>query len=88
MCISLGTALVVSSVVGAGASLATGIMASKNKPKLPELPAPPTAPDPKKVEEEQRRKLLVAAGSRTKNILTSPVGLTQEPTTRKTLLGG
>ena len=88
MCTGLETALVITAIAGAGTSIYSATQSGKGGGSMPALPAPPEAPDPAKVTDDQRKKQLLAAGLRTKNILTSPVGLTQEPTTRRTLLGG
>ena len=90
MAIATSTAILAASIIGGAAAICTTAMQARaaSKSKLPDLPALPAPPDPTKTLEDAKKKTLRAANLRTKSILTSPVGLTTEPTTRKTLLGG
>ena len=83
------TAIIAASVIGAGTSIATGMM---NKPKLPPVPKlnknPEQATRVKDATERQRRQALAAYG-RSQTIRTSPLGIVNAGTssTGKTSLG-
>lgn len=82
------TALIAASVIGAGASVGTSLLAKSGQKPLPAQPkSPEVASRAADAADRQRRKAVGAYG-RSDTILTSPLGLTgQGSGTQKTLLG-
>ena len=75
-------------IAGAVAMGTTAIVdATSPKPKGPDVPALPAAPNIGETAGEQRRKLNQQRVAGTDNVLTSPLGVSQAAETKKTLLG-
>ena len=86
MAVTTGTAILLGSLAGAGAT----VFAATRKPSFPnaQIPELPPAPDPKKIEADKRAELLKKNLSKTQTVLTSPLGIIDpESTQKKSLLG-
>lgn len=58
------------------------------KESKPELPAPPPAPDPTKIAEDEKKKVQKRLANRTQTNFTSPLGAAEQANTdKKQLLG-
>jgi hypothetical protein len=86
----------VASIAAIGASIGTGVKALTMKaPKMSSATLPPPPSGPSKADRRRARDLIKlqqmrgkGGSGRASTILTGPQGVTSEPTTRKTLLGG
>jgi len=83
--------VVVASLIGAGATVGTTLLAKSGSKKqsLPQLPDPTPLPDPEAIQAKAREDARRRAQSKTKTILTSGAGVISEPIIqKKKILGG
>lgn len=87
MCISLGLGIALGAAALAAGAVGTAAVAGGGKDKTPDAPTLPTIPGIQETADEQRRKLNQQRASQTDTILTGPMGVKEDASVKKNLLG-